>query len=412
MGRKLGFNASKFSPLFAAWLPLTACNGAAVPVSSEVPAQAVPVAPVAPSAPVQPPAVLPSAGAAAVAPQAPIAPQLPAGAPAVAPVASVVPAAPVAPLPGSLAAGAAAPASAAPQQPPPPPAATLTIKVPQVPPGGEDTQCVQIRMTNTAPVNVVKLHNTLSAGSHHFIVTALNDPMAPEAALKRCQGFGGAVTGAPLAITQAHDDSVQLSEGIGYALKTGQVMHLEMHYINTTDRPIDISATTELFAAAPGAVLQDAAVMLLGTADIAIPPRSMMESPQKFLKLPAGMQGVKFYQITGHTHRMGTAVNVSLAANANMPLMELYAPKNYDWEAPESKPLTPHLTVPPDGGFLLKCAWNNTSDMQLGWGESALDEMCFFWGYYYPRKDVFSIVVDNIDQAILKRVASMPPPAP
>ena len=67
--------------------------------------------------------------------------------------------------------------------------------------------------------------------------------------------------------------------------------------------------------------------------------------------------------------------------------------------------------VPKDGGFLLRCAWNNTSDSELTWGESARQEMCFFWGYYYPRKDVFSIVVDDIDQEVLKRIASRPPEA-
>jgi hypothetical protein len=295
------------------------------------------------------------------------------------------------------------------------PIASLTIKVPQVEPGAEDTQCVQIRLSNTEPLNIVNLHNKLSSGSHHFILTALNDPAAPEQALTRCQGFGGAVTGAPLTITQAHDDHVQLPEGLGYALKPGHVMHLEMHYINTTDKVMDIMATSDLFAAEPGVALQPAGVLLVGTADITVPPHSMVETGPKFLQLPAGMDDVKFFAITGHTHSFGTNVSVSLASAAQAPVMDLYAPKNFDWEAPESKPLVPHVSVPQDGGFLLNCAWNNTSDTELTWGESARQEMCFFWGYYYPRKEVFSIVVDNIDQEVLKRIAGMPPeplPAP
>jgi len=292
------------------------------------------------------------------------------------------------------------------------PTASVAIKVPQVAPGAEDTQCVQIRLSNTEPVDIVRLHNKLSAGSHHFILTALNDPAAPEQNLTRCQGFGGAVTGAPLTITQAHDDHVELPEGLGYRLNPGHVLHLEMHYINTTDAPIDIEATSDLFAAAAGAELQPAAVMLIGTADINVPPRSMMETGPKFLKLPAGMDDVKFFAITGHTHAHGTNVHVALASPEQTPVMDLYAPKAFDWEAPESTALTPHVSVPKDGGFLLQCAWNNTSDAALTWGESARQEMCFFWGYYYPRKDVFSIVIDDIDQSILKRIASMPPEPP
>jgi hypothetical protein len=297
----------------------------------------------------------------------------------------------------------------------PEPIASVKITVPQVQPGAEDTQCIQVKLSNTEPLDIVGLHNKLSNGSHHFILTALNDPAAPQQSLTRCQGFGGAVTGAPLTITQAHDDHVQLPEGLGYRLNPGHVLHLEMHYINTTDAPLDIEATSDLFAAAPGMQLQPAAVMLIGTADINVPPRTMVETGPKFLKLPAGMDDVKFFAITGHTHAHGTNVHVSLASADQAPVMELYAPKAFDWEAPESTPLTPHVSVPKDGGFLLNCAWHNTSDVELTWGESALQEMCFFWGYYYPRKEVFSIVVDNIDQELLKGIASRPPeplPAP
>ncbi|MET0390092.1 MAG: hypothetical protein ABW321_29240 [Polyangiales bacterium] len=290
------------------------------------------------------------------------------------------------------------------------PAETVSITVPAVQPGEEDTQCVQIRLASTTPLSIVRVHNTLSAGSHHFILSALNDPNAAEQALTRCSGFGGSVTGAPLAITQAHDDSVVLPEGVGYRLEAGQVMHLEMHYINTGEGPLDITGKAELFAAPPGAQLQDGAVLLIGTADIDVAPRTQVETTPKFLALPAGMDGVKFYAITGHTHRFGTDVNVQLSGADQAPIMPLYTPLNYDWEAPETALLNPHVSVPAGGGFTLKCAWNNTGDTTLGWGESANAEMCFFWAYYYPRKkDVFSIIVDNIDQETLRMIAGLPP---
>lgn len=305
---------------------------------------------------------------------------------------------------GGAAASPASPSAAAGQ-----PIATVKIEVPQVQPGEEDTQCVQIKLSNSEPVDIVKLHNTLSAGSHHFILTALNDPAAPEQPLTRCRGFGGAVTGAPLTITQAHDDQVVLPDGIGYRLNPGHVLHLEMHYINTTDAPIDITATSELFAGAPDEALQPAAVLLVGTAQISVPPRSTAETEPTFLKLPAGMDDVQFFAITGHTHSFGTDVSVALASADQEPLQDLYKPVHYNWEAPESTVLQPHVSVPSDGGFVLRCAWDNTSDQELTFGESALQEMCFFWGYYYPRKDVFSIVIDDIDQETLKRITARPP---
>ena len=69
---------------------------------------------------------------------------------------------------------------------------------------------------------------------------------------------------------------------------------------------------------------------------------------------------------------------------------------------PEMKQLSPHAAVPTGGGFQLQCAWNNTSDATIKFGESALAEMCFFWAYYYPYKPVQSVVLDNLSPEILK----------
>ena len=46
------------------------------------------------------------------------------------------------------------------------------------------------------------------------------------------------------------------------------------------------------------------------------------------------------------------------------------------------------FTVPTGGGFDFQCTWTNagTSARQVQFGESANDEMCFFWSYYYPSR--------------------------
>lgn len=287
----------------------------------------------------------------------------------------------------------------------------LKIEVPGVQPGEEKTECVQLRLPNKEEVSITQIHNTITAGSHHFIVTALTDKDAQESKLSECRAFAGALAGAPLAITQKHDDLVKLPEGIGYHLNSEQVMNLELHYINTTDKPLDIVAETELIPADADAKLQDGSVLLMGTAKLNIPPHETWKTEPTFLKLPEGMEDVQFYAITGHTHRFGTNVNVHSADADKKQMDELYNPERFDWEAPEMKQLTPHARVPKDGGFLLQCEWNNTSDAAVMFGESATAEMCFFWGYYFPKKDVISLVLDDQDQTKLKASASRPPGA-
>lgn len=261
---------------------------------------------------------------------------------------------------------------------------------------------MQVKLPNATALNVIQLHNKLSNASHHFIVTALTDPAATEKPLASCMPFRGAIAGAPLAITQKHDDLVSLPAGVGYHLTPNQVVHLELHYLNVSDSPVDVSGEAELIPADPSANLQEGAVLLVGTADINIAPHTMQKNGPKFLALPKGMEDVEFYAVTGHTHRLGTNVTVSTAMNAMTPDAQIYAPQNFNWEAPEMKQLEPHVKVPSGGGFLLQCSWNNTTDAQVKFGESALAEMCFFWGYYYPRKTVTSIVLDNLSADALK----------
>jgi len=352
----------------------------AAPSGGVAGAPAIPAGPTEQPAPSQPGVMTPTA--------------MPGAMPAVPPVA--------APAAGAAAPPVNMPTMPAPMPPSGPPPIKVSITIPQVMPGIEATECLQIKAPNTTPVNISRVHNVLTNGSHHFILTAINEASAKEAPLAPCSGFRGAIRGAPLTITQKHDDEHVLPEGIAYKLAANQILHLEMHYINLTDKPLDIIATANLYPAASDANLQEAAVLLVGTADINIAPLSKHETAPKFQKLPAGMDGVKFYAITGHTHRFGTRVKVSSATGPGAAGGLLYDPENFNWEAPETKPLQPTVEIPNGGGFMIQCSWNNTSDQTLTWGESALEEMCFFWGYYYPRKPVVSIVVDNINPDIIK----------
>jgi hypothetical protein len=272
-----------------------------------------------------------------------------------------------------------------------------SIHVPQVQPGEEGTDCIQVRLANTAPVNVVRLHNTLSVASHHFIVSKVTDPAGAEQAIAPCVAFRGAIKGAPLTITQKKDDDIELPAGVAYNLAAGQVMHLELHYLNVGSEPLDVSAETELFAAPAATPLQEATVMLIGTADFSIAPHTNGSTGPKFTALPEEMDGVHFFAITGHTHRFGTDVQVSAAASEGQAGTLLYAPQPFIWDAPEMKRLEPAAVIPAGGGFSYQCKWNNPSEDTIMFGESALAEMCFFWAYYYPKKPVTNVLLDGLD---------------
>lgn len=282
---------------------------------------------------------------------------------------------------------------------------TYSIVVPSAAPGEEGTECLNVQLPNTTPISITKLHDVLSEGSHHFIVSMVNDPTATVMPATACKPFRTALQGGPLAITQQKDDTIVTPPGVGYGLSANQLISLELHYINTDADTLRIQAQTELYPAEAGANLQDSTVLLIGTTNFSLAPQTTTSTGPRYIPMPSALDGVNYFAITGHTHRLGTAVKVSSAASATAAPTVLYAPDKYNWDSPTLDQLNPAVQVPSGGGFVLQCDWNNTTSSTITWGESALNEMCFFWAYYYPRKSVSNLILEGIgpvDPAFIK----------
>jgi hypothetical protein len=261
----------------------------------------------------------------------------------------------------------------------------IKIVVPNVPAGSEGTKCVKLRLGNTDPLKIGRVHNQLFGQSHHFIVSSVTDASAAEESLFDCPPFRAQMMGAPLTVTQKHDEEIVLPKGVGYALGVDQLMHLELHYINTTDETADVSAESELFPIESDAEIEEAGFLIVGNLDIAIPPRSSHSSGDIYVAVPQALEGVNYYAVTGHTHQYGTNVTVNVAASPDGEGSPIYDLSMFEWSAPEVRYLDPPIRVPTGGGFRFSCSWDNPTDQTVRYGESALTEMCFFWAYYYPK---------------------------
>ena len=259
-------------------------------------------------------------------------------------------------------------------------------------PGEENTQCVTLRLGNPEAFKVHRMHNVLSPGSHHMILYK-NDMDTTEVTTPTdCQPFAGALnlTGmvAPVMITQKDDDELTLPDGVGYTLAANQMIRIEMHYINSTDADLVVTGTSEFSEGTPGTIQDEANILFIGSPDIDIPAHTTATVDQYFAASRAqlDLSTAKFFAVTGHTHRMGTNMTVATAATEGGEPSSIYAPSPFSWSEPETTTHKPEFVVPTGGGFKFKCEYNNTSDQRVKFGESATDEMCFFWAYYYPSK--------------------------
>jgi hypothetical protein len=277
-----------------------------------------------------------------------------------------------------------------------------------VDPGVEKTQCVVLQLPNTSVIQVHQIHNTTSTATHHVILYKDDDPAAVVLSTPfDCQPFTGALnpTGmvSPVMITQKQDDQLTLPDGVAYQFAASQFVRIEMHYINTTDGPLTATETTTFYAADPATITDQADLLFIGSPDIGATTGSACAASSRpsgpcilggdqytlhqFFK-PGPTEvflNAKIFAITGHEHKTGTDVVVKTGTSASDPAMTtVYDPMPFQWSEPATTVHNPTFGIPAGGGFDFTCTYNNTTTAPVAFGESATDEMCFFWAYYYP----------------------------
>ena len=278
--------------------------------------------------------------------------------------------------------------SSAPQQ-------SFTVSFPSltVPAGVEKTQCVVLRLGNTSKVHIGVIHNTLSSTSHHMIVYRVADTTEQPTPFD-CAPFVDTLDptkGSPLMITQKKDELLNLPSGVAYTLEPNQMVRLEMHYINATMSDQTLSGTTTMMTS--HTYHDEANFLFIGNPDIKIAPNSTFSLGPTFYKLDQDTFGdAKFFAVTGHEHQFGTNVTVAAVASAADPGSPVYDVPNWVWSEPQTVYHDPPFSIPANGGFSFTCDWNNTSANTVKFGESANNEMCFFWAYYYPSKGAYVCV--------------------
>ena len=257
-----------------------------------------------------------------------------------------------------------------------------------VQPGEEHTKCIVARLGNTLPVHIGSLHDVLSTGSHHMIVYRSNETVEQTTPFD-CKPFTDTLDptkGSTLVVSQKHDDLLSLPPGVAFTLDANQMIRLEVHYLNPGSAPIDVTATANFVTMDDASFHDEAGFLFVGDPDIKLPPHAATTLGPVFFTVPPGYEDAHFFAITGHEHQMGTNVSVAVATSASDPGTSVYDVPGWLWSEPATVAANPTFQIPPGGGFRFTCDWNNTSDKMVRFGESANDEMCFFWAYYYPSQ--------------------------
>ncbi|MDP9000127.1 MAG: hypothetical protein M3O46_08455, partial [Myxococcota bacterium] len=144
--------------------------------------------------------------------------------------------------------------------------------------------------------------------------------------------------------------------------------------------------STSTMIPTPDGQFQEASFLFIGDLDIAIAPQSSATVGPVFFPVPSAYAASSFFAITGHEHQWGKNVRVWTATSDADPGTPVYDVPGWTWSEPKTVAFDAPFHVSSGGGFKFQCDWFNGSSNMVKFGESANDEMCFFWAYYYPSQ--------------------------
>jgi hypothetical protein len=271
-------------------------------------------------------------------------------------------------------------------------AETGTIKLAA---GQEITLCRTFRLGNGAPLLVRRITAELGTGSHHLILYRSADTQESPTPTE-CAPFGGIIGGGqvPIMIAQSAHDELSWPEGVALPIEAHQMVKLEVHFLNTTASDLEVRAEAKLEGVTeePGEELAKSDISFWGTTKISIPPNSTQDTGVLF---QSGIAGTRAFATTTHQHRLGTRFQVWYAASeAADPSTTEPLADTTNWAEPPLYPLDPALSFDGQNGLEYRCEWKNPTSTTVTFGESALQEMCFLWVYYYPSHG-FDVCIDG-----------------
>lgn len=273
----------------------------------------------------------------------------------------------------------------------------FTVELPAITlaPGEERFPCFIAPLNLTGPSRVVGGGSvTVGSGMHHGNITSR--PKSGEG-LRPCPDDGGLVGGEASDILAGGSvlfgSTTQIEgtewrtfpDGMGFPIGDESEVVLRMHYLNTSQDPIDVAPKYEWYTIDEAKVTELLGPMIWRYAAFEIPPNGELTvSTDCTLAAAAPMNIV---DMMPHMHKLGTSFDSTFIGGPLDGQMFL----DSDGYNPDGLIMSfdPAVVVQPGDGFSFSCSWKNTFNKSIveGVGDN---EMCMMFGYAYPYESAMS----------------------
>ena len=258
-----------------------------------------------------------------------------------------------------------------------------------VPAGSEVYRCEFFRMPTVArttdEIFVTGGQHDLTRGTHHYLVyrTRLSTIAPDQQGVHDCYEHGGIMQFTSNYVTggQTPHESADFPAGAALPFKSGEVLLVQAHFVNTASVDAEASATVVLRTAPASAVEQRAGVLRFYDPFIHVPPHAKASAS---MRCPIH-RDITLLSAGPHMHKHGVAYAAWLDPPGEAPSTEpLY--KTRDWEHPSY--MLGYVRVKAGSHVRYRCDYANEGDDPLVQGLSAEhDEMCMFGGFYFPAME-------------------------
>lgn len=241
--------------------------------------------------------------------------------------------------------------------------------------GQERTVCVILAAGNELARQVRAIRTHLPQGSHHMIVYRTNQ--AVRETPYTCFPFADG--GEAVFIAETVEAELLYPPEAALAFGPDQHVRLEIHQVNYTAEPIDITASVTFdFYPVDEPAHMPVQFLFTGDMGLELPPRETT-TVTSFHSVP---EGARIFALTSHTHSLGIYSGIH-RARSESDYDEPALHESTEWAEPPLDIFAPPLELGATEGLRLTCRYMNSTSAVVRFGTRFEDEMCFLWAYWY-----------------------------
>jgi hypothetical protein len=245
--------------------------------------------------------------------------------------------------------------------------------------GKEVHVCREFVLPVNAALEIARLEHQYSTGGHHVLAYRSSTPadkVSPD--VFDC----GDVAGPLFYTTQSATESTAFPAGVGVKFAKGEVVRLELHYLNTTSAETEPEAKLNLWFAETK-LTAEAGSFFMYDRDIAVPAHGKATT-RMHCEIPTD---ISINSILPHVHTRGTAERIYISGKGLDTPKLILTSKGYDDLETRSFKDAP-IVVKAGQALDFECDYQNDTDQGIVEGPSkTANEMCMILGDYYPRMD-------------------------